>query len=39
MAGVMSADERLRVIHWSIWFFGITQWGFDLAIVMAVLAK
>jgi hypothetical protein len=35
----LAADNRLRAIHGSVWFFGVMQLLFDLALFWAVVGK
>jgi hypothetical protein len=34
-----TTGERLKAIHYSVWFFGIVQLGFDVGLLMAVFAR
>jgi hypothetical protein len=39
-SGLMWTDqERLKAIHYSIWFFGVVQMASTVAILMAVMAR
>jgi hypothetical protein len=35
----MMLDDRLRVIHYSVWFFGLTQFAVNVVLAILLVAR